>query len=185
MTAVPIGELETAGELHDRLGEDGVGLLLGVIADLAAGRAVEAEQDHAAATLAPKLSRESAKLDFARPAAEVARQIRGLSPWPGCRVQVLSADGTAVDSLRLVRARAASAAPPAVGSAGANDPGDVGGGDDGVASPGTIRPDGTVAAGDGGSVEMVEVQPDGKRPMKLADYRRGHEWAAGMRLAGA
>lgn len=170
MSAVPIGELETAGELHDRLSEDGVGLMLGVIADLAAGRAVETEQDHAAATLAPKLSRETAKLDFAKPAAEVARRIRGLSPWPGCRVQVLGADGKVVDTIRLVRARAAAAA-------------GLGTSEESLA--GTIRADGTVATGDGGSVEMVEVQPDGKRPMKLADYRRGHEWAAGMRVQGA
>jgi methionyl-tRNA formyltransferase len=188
MSAVPIGELETAGELHDRLSEDGVGLTLGVVADLAAGRAVETEQDHAAATLAPKLSRESAKLDFAKPAVEVARQIRGLSPWPGCRVRVLSAAGEPVDAIRLVRARAVAgtAGMVAAGTTSLDAAAEASSRPAATTAPppGTILPDGTVAAGDFGAVEMVEVQPDGKRPMKLADYRRGHEWAAGMRLEG-
>lgn len=161
MSAVPIGELETAGELHDRLSLDGVSLVLRVIDELAAGRAVEREQDHAAATLAPKLSRELARLDFTRPAAEVARQVRGLHPWPGCRVRVVSGDGKPAGALRLVRARA-------VGSGVAGE-------------PGVILVDGLVAAGEG-AVELVEVQPDGKRPMSLGDYRRGHTWEAGMRL---
>lgn len=177
MSAVPIGELETAGELHDRLSLDGVDLMRRVIAGLAAGEAAEVEQDHAAATLAPKLSRQSAVLDFAAPAAEVARRIRGLHPWPGCRVRVLSADGTPVDSIRLVRARAVAANPAADG--GVSEVAK----DSTAAPPGTILPDGRIAAG-GGSVELVEVQPDGKRPMPLADYRRGHAWSPGMRLEG-
>ncbi|HEX8911364.1 MAG TPA: methionyl-tRNA formyltransferase [Humisphaera sp.] len=162
MSEVPIGELETAGELHDRLSLDGVGLMTRVIDDLAAGLAAEREQDHAAATLAPKLSRELAKLDFAKPAAEVARTIRGLSPWPGCRVKVLSADGSPAGTLRLVRARAHPS-----GTA--------------TAKPGEVLASGHVAAGDG-AVELVEVQPDGKRPMPLGDYRRGNAWHAGMRV---
>jgi methionyl-tRNA formyltransferase len=44
--------------------------------------------------------------------------------------------------------------------------------------------DGRVATGDGG-LDVVQVQPDGKRPMSLADYRRGHRWHAGLRLVAA
>ena len=163
MSELPIGELETAGELHDRLSQDGVGLMLRVIDDLAAGRAVEREQDHAQATLAPKLSRQSAVLDFAKPSAELARQIRGLHPWPGCRAKVLSAEGKPADSIRLVRARGHATVPGA------------------AIPPGTISEDGRVGTGNG-ALELVEVQPDGKRPMSLADYRRGHAWHGGMRL---
>jgi hypothetical protein len=43
---------------------------------------------------------------------------------------------------------------------------------------------GYVQAGDGG-VELVEVQPDGRTPMPLADYRRGHRWVPGLQLAPA
>src|SRR5688500_1317866 len=58
-----IGELETAGELHDRLADDGPGLVTAVLDDLAAGRAVEVAQDESLATIAPKLSRGATNLD--------------------------------------------------------------------------------------------------------------------------
>jgi methionyl-tRNA formyltransferase len=159
-----IGELETAGELHDRLALDGRGLVLRVLDELAAGTATEAAQDESQATLAPKLSRDSAVLDWSRPADEVARRIRGLYPLPGCRVSVCDAEGSPLASLRLVRAR------PGPGEGPRWEPGEVMG-------------NGFVQAGDGSAgVEIVEVQPDGKRPMSLADYRRGHPWLPGMRL---
>jgi methionyl-tRNA formyltransferase len=161
MSELPIGELETAGELHDRLSEDGALLMLRTIEDLAAGRAIEREQDHSLATHAAKLSRESAHLDFSRAAADLALKIRGLSPWPGCRVEVHSAEGKPLDRLRLVRAR-----PIAGKNSGA---------------PGEVLADGSVATGDG-ALDLVEVQPDGKRPMKLEDYRRGHAWTRGMKI---
>ena len=49
------------------------------------------------------------------------------------------------------------------------------------ANAGIIRADGTVATSDG-AVEIVELQPEGKRPMPLAAFRNGHRWDAGMRL---
>jgi len=160
---VPIGELETAGELHDRLAMDGAGLVLQVLEDLAAGRAVEREQDHAAATMAPKLTRDSAKLDWAHSAAELACRVRGLFPWPGCRVKVCDAAGTPLEELRLVRARSATSDETERWS------------------PGEVMSDGTVATGSG-ALQIVECQPDGGRPMPLADYRRGHRWHAGLQL---
>src|SRR5436305_11579676 len=54
---VPIGETETAGELHDRLARDGASLSLRVIEDLARSSAIETIQDESLATLSPKLSR--------------------------------------------------------------------------------------------------------------------------------
>src|SRR5437667_391437 len=84
-----IGELETAGELHDRLATDGAPLLLRVLEQLSAGTAIETPQDESQATLAPKLSREASRIDWNRPATEIANQIRGMYPWPGCRVRLL------------------------------------------------------------------------------------------------
>lgn len=163
-SAVPIEPLETAGELHDRLAADGAPLVLKVLDDLANRRAVETPQDESLATIAPKLSREATRLDWTRPAAELGRRIRGLYPWPGCRVRVCDAEGTEVGRLRLVRARPA----PDTGESSRWEPGE-------------IMSDGSVRAGDGG-LELVEVQPDGRTPMSLADYRRGHRWMPGMRL---
>lgn len=159
---VTIGELETAGELHDRLAEDGAPLMLGILTKLGDGSAVETEQDHAAATIAPKLNRDAARIDWNAPAAEIARRVRGLYPWPGCRVRLVDEQGNARDTLTLVRARVASYVK--------------------ACEPGTITPYGTVAAGDKYAVEVVELQPEGKRPMPLAAYRNGHPWEQGMRL---
>lgn len=158
-SGLPIGELETAGELHDRLSEDGAGLMLELIKQMELGQASEAEQDHALATRAPKLSRESARIDWARPAPAIASQIRGMYPWPGCHVHLIDDTGKAGARFTLVRARAA----------------------DGAGAPGTILPNDCIAAGTG-AVQIVEVQPEGKRPMPLAAFRNGHPWNAGMRL---
>jgi methionyl-tRNA formyltransferase len=158
---VVIGETETAGELHDRLAIDGAKLVGRVVGELVAGKAVERVQDEAAATVAPKLSRETAKLDWAASAEVVARRINGLSPWPGCRVRLVENGGTEIAQITLVRAKAILSLSSA--------------------DPGVVLEDGTIAARPG-RVEIIEVQPSGKRAMGLADYRRGHRWTAGLRV---
>jgi methionyl-tRNA formyltransferase len=157
---ISIGELETAGEVHDRLAMDGAPLLVKVLEDLASGRAVERPQDEALATAAPKLSRESARIDFTRPAAAIASQIRGMYPWPGCRVRLLDSAMAEVGKVTLCRARAV---------------------DKSESNPGCIDANARIGAGDG-AVEVIEVQPEGGRPMPLSAYRNGHHWSAGMTL---
>ena len=154
-----ISEVETAGELHDELSRDGAPLMLRVVEELAAGTAIEQPQDESKATLAPKLSREIARLDFARPVREVANRIRGLSPWPGCRVRLLHEDGSEVAKLTLLSCLAM--------------PGEV------KEAPGTIFTNGGIVA-EGGVLGIIELQPEGKRPMTVKDFRNGHPWAAGM-----
>jgi methionyl-tRNA formyltransferase len=157
-----IGEVETAGELHDRLANDGVGLMMRVIKDLEAGGIKEIAQDETRATLAPKLTRQSAMIDWTLPANEIERKIRGLYPWPGCRVRLLDAAGGEGARVTLVRGRAGEGEGPRW-------------------QPGEIAIDGLVACGER-AVEILEIQPDGKRPMTLADFRRGNPWMPGMKL---
>jgi methionyl-tRNA formyltransferase len=77
--ATPIGRKDTAADLHDRLAGIGARLILRVLA-----QPPEAEpQDDSLSTYAPKLSREDARLNFTKPAAELERQIRAFHPWPG------------------------------------------------------------------------------------------------------
>jgi methionyl-tRNA formyltransferase len=154
-SSLAIGELETAGELHDRLSIDGAPLVLRVVTDLAKGCAIETPQDEAHATLAPKLSRESSRIDWSRPAVAIANQIRGMYPWPGCRVRLLDRGSAEVARVTLVRASAKS-----------GDTGD-----------GTIGADLRI-----GAIEIVELQPEGKRPMSLTAFRNGHRWEPGMKL---
>jgi methionyl-tRNA formyltransferase len=159
---VEIGETETAGELHDRLAEDGVELTLKTIDALASGTAVELVQDETLATLSPKLSRASAKLDFTQPAVELSRRVRGLYPWPGCRVAMCDAAGTELSRMRLVRSRPG----PSEGDRW---------------EPREIMVDGLVQTGAGG-LEILDIQPDGGTVMSFEDYRRGHRWPPGAKL---
>jgi len=157
-----IGPTETAGELHDRLAQDGPPLIAKVLEELATGTATETPQDQSLATVAPKLARQSAILDFSHSADELARRIRGLFPWPGCRVRLRDADdGKELLSLRLARARAVESTASA--------------------RPGQILPDGNIRAGHG-AIELLQLQPESRSVMSLDDYRRGHPWPAGATL---
>ena len=80
-----IGTRETAGELHDRLADMSSSLLLQTLDQIQKGSALFTPQNHAEATLAPKLKKSDGYLDFAHPARELANRIRGLWPWPGAR----------------------------------------------------------------------------------------------------
>jgi methionyl-tRNA formyltransferase len=160
---VTIGELETTGELHNRLAEEGAPLMLQTLDALAAGTARQTPQDESQATLAPKLDRNAARLDFTQPAEVLARRIRGLYPWPGCRVRLVEAGGTELGRLTLVRGRAVAGSSAALS--------------------GQLTPAGLIAAGHDTALEIVEVQPEGKRPMPLGAYRNGRLWPAGATIA--
>lgn len=184
-----IGELETAGELHDRLAVDGASLMLRVIEELGEGRAVETPQEESLATVAPKLTREHAKLEFTRPARELALQVRGLYPWPGCRVRLVDRGGKERGRLTLVKARALPAHPEREhGSVDATfaaklnaEEAIIGSIKQGTGDGGIVTAALTISTGNG-SLELVEVQPEGKRPMALSAYRNGHPFEPGMRL---
>ncbi len=81
--SVPITERTTAGTLHDTLAEEGGALLLQALEGLETGRVIPRDQDHAAATYAPKLNKADGEIDFARSATEVSALVRGVTPWPG------------------------------------------------------------------------------------------------------
>ena len=187
-----VGETETTGELHDRLAEAGAPLVERVLIELRTGTATEMPQDYTAATLARKLSRETTRIDFGRDAAAIANQIRALSPWPGCRVRVLD-DDAEVARLTLVRARPLAPSPGTPGEGWGGGPPSTRAtllSSDPLPNPppgyrergpGTVREDGTISCGVG-SLELIEVQPEGKRPMPLSAYKNGRPWHAGLRL---
>ncbi|WP_420460316.1 methionyl-tRNA formyltransferase [Neolewinella sp.] len=79
---MPIGENETAGDVHDRMMLEGAELVLATVRLIESGNYTLQRQDDSAATPAPKLSREMCRIDFDRPVREVHNFVRGLSPWP-------------------------------------------------------------------------------------------------------
>ena len=151
--------------MHDRLSQDGASLVAYTIGRLLEGTVVETAQDHSQATIAPKLNREQTRLDFAgRPARELSNLIRGMYPWPGCRVQLLDETNTTKARLTLARVRPIKGAGPRW-------------------KPGVITSDGTLSVGDGSeAIEVIDLQPEGKSVMNLSAYRNGHPWLAGMVL---
>lgn len=151
-TVTPVGPDETAPELYTRLADLGAKLLVSVVSDLAAGTASRTPQDHSKATLAPMLSKELSPMDWNRTAVQLHNQVRGLIPWPAA-VTTLSGSRCKVFSTTALP-------------------------DHTEAAPGTIlRADKAgidVACGDGTILRIDELQPDGGKRMKAADYLRGH-----------
>jgi methionyl-tRNA formyltransferase len=158
--AEPIRPDESAAELALRLSEIGAEALVETLALLEADMVTATPQDDSRATYAPKLDRETARLDWRRPAFEVARWIRGLDDVPGAWSEL---DGGAVVKLYC---------PTVEGGAG---------------EPGVVleaHPErGVLVAAGEGAVRVGEVQPAGKRRMPSAAWVRGRGVAAGARLA--
>ena len=149
--ATPIGPMETTGDLHDRLAAMGARLVVDALSRLGDLEAVR--QSEEGATYAAKIDKAEARVDWTRPAVEVDRLVRGLSPAPGAWT---TANGR---RLRLLRSRAAE---------GAGGPGEV------------LR--GLVVACGEGAVEVTEVQPEGRGRMDAASYLNGADLLPGTRL---
>lgn len=157
----PIAAEESAGELGARLAEIGAEALVEVLALLETGDIVAEEQDHARATYAPKVDRETARIDWSKPADEVALWIRGMDDVPGAW-SPLGARG----AVKLFR-------PKVVNESGGFAGEVIEAGDEGV----------LIACGLG-AVRVREVQPPGKRRMPAGDWVRGRGVAVGERFGG-
>ena len=156
----PILAEETASELTVRLSELGAEALVEALAMMAGGRAVELDQDHAAATFAPKVDRAIARVDWARPAEELVWHIRGMDAVPGAWTEL---DGAGVKVFR----------PVAMDAPGGAEPGTVVAADD---------VQGLVVATGAGRLVLGEVQPPGKRRMVVQDWIHGRGIQAGQRF---
>lgn len=155
-----IGGTETTGELHDRLSDMGPELVLGVIEQHRGESLSPVEQEESLVTLAGKLSRDDARIDFGRSADEIRCQINGLSPWPGCAVEI---QGVRVKLLRADSQQAEAGTEPA--------------------SPGSLldAATGVVQTGSG-TLRLLHVQPAGKQAMPWADFARGQQPPAGCEI---
>jgi methionyl-tRNA formyltransferase len=145
-----IGRNQTAGHLLDSLAASGAVLLAGVVDALAEGTA-RAVPQQGEATSAPKLTLEDGRIDWSQDAVAVDARIRGVTPEPGAF--------TTIDDERLkVHAAALAHDVPRL-------------------EPGRIEErGGRVFAGTGTiPIELIEVQPAGKRAMPAADWWRGRD----------
>ena len=156
---IPINELDTAGDVHDRMMQDGAGLVVDTVRRIASGDYELRKQDDALATPAPKLDREMAAIDFDRPVRKVHDFVRGLSPWPAAWTTL---DGK---QLKLIRCAPEHGAAPE--------------------SPGTVLTDGKTylkIACREGYLEVHQLQLAGRKRMAVEDFLRGVEIAEGTVL---
>ena len=154
---IPIAGEDTAETLAPRLASVGADLMTETLHGLGAGTIPPRPQDHSRATLAPILQREDGRIDFQRPAAEIVNRLRGFQPWPG-----------AFTSFRGKQLHVWAAKPAAAALA-----------------PGELKVESArllVGCGRNTALELVEVQPEGKKRMAARDFVHGYRPSAGERL---
>ena len=162
--AFPIGENETAGEVHDEMKDIGAGLLVRTVQGLAEGSLTETPQQHTVLASgieqplkhAPKIFTDTCKIDWNKPVGEIHNLVRGLSPFPGAF--------TYVDDKMLKIYRSEKEPSPSM-----------------LAAPGSHHTDGKTflkfAALDG-YIHATEIQLEGKKKMNIEDFLRGYRFSA-------
>jgi methionyl-tRNA formyltransferase len=141
--ATPIGAEETTGQLHDRLSDMGARLIVDALARL--DDLVPEAQPAEGVTYASKIDKAEAAVDWTHPAAEVDRQIRGLSPFPGAWVDH---EG---QRIKLLGSRMAS----------------------GSGAPGEVLDDALTIACGTGAVQLLRLQRAGRGAQDAAEFLRG------------
>jgi len=158
---VPVPPDMTAGELHDVLMRVGAEAVMETVDMISAGTVALQPQDASRATPAPKIFRETCRIDWTLPAGELHDFIRGLSPYPGA--------WTTLDSreMKILRSKRVEE-PPQV-----------------ALGPGVLAVVGkeTLLCGTGsGTLEILELKAPGSRMMTAGEYLRGHPLAPGARF---
>jgi len=149
---------DTGLTLHETLGAAGAAVLLETIEGLRNGSVPRRPQNPADATYAPKLTKADGKIAWTLSGRQIHNRVRGFKPWPGCYCTVSGGQ-----ALKLLHTRL---------EAGDGRPGQVL----------DLRGDGPLVAAGDAAVRLLQVQPEGKRPMSGADYARGHALRIGDAL---
>jgi methionyl-tRNA formyltransferase len=167
--SISIGPMETAGDVEARLAPLGARLATQVIDQLAAGITTGVKQDQALVTRAPKLTKEHGLIDWARTAQQVCNQVRAMQPWPTAYT-FLHRQGQQPARLIVCKTTSFGAA-----TGDACKPGDA-------AFPAESSGRLLVAAGNNTLVEILELQPAGKKRMPATEFLRGHRLQRGDRF---
>ena len=156
----PIDINENAAQLYDRLAVMGADLLVKTVRELEAGTANPVPQDHSRASHASMLSREQSPMDWTKTARQLHDQVRGLYPWPAATAEL---DGIRCKILRTaLSGESSNKAPSTVLQADKK----------------SLK----VVCGDGAVLDILELQPDGKKAMAATAFLLGHPIAPGTTL---
>jgi methionyl-tRNA formyltransferase len=151
-----IGPEETYGELQARLGELGASALVEAVALLKRSALQRKPQDHGAATMAPMIKKEDGRLDWSKPAVELARAVRAFNPWPSAHTTLRGA------LLKIHRARAV---PEVAGP------------------PGTVHGNGGFLVACGiDALQIEQLQLAGRKSLPATEFLRGTRLEPGTRL---
>lgn len=153
---VEIGPDEDAGSLHDRLMALGARLTLDTVGHIIAGDLTPIPQDSLSdetPTAAPKIFKDTCRIDWTRPAAEIHNHVRGLSPYPAAWTDLSDGDATET-TVKILKTRLT---------------------DKDTLAPGEIKvSDGRLFVGTGSAdIEVLRLQPAGKKALETADFLRG------------
>ena len=152
-----IGAAETAGELHDRLAALTAEAMVDALSRMEAGSATFTPQPEEGVEYAAKIDKAEARIDWTRPAEEIARTVRGLSPFPGAWTTL---DGERVKLLGAVAA-------------------------DGSGLPGTVLaagPGGIDVAAGSGAVRLTRLQKAGGKAVEAGAFLNGVPLSPGDRF---
>ena len=156
---LPIALEETAETLAFQLAAMGADLMVETLHGLQAGAISPRPQDDADASLAPLLKKEDGRIDFDRTATEIYNRLRGFQPWPGAYTDFRG------KNLSVLAARPVHR-PLARGEV-------------------LVEADELiVGCGQGTALELLEVQPEGKKRMAARDFVHGYRPQSGERLGG-
>jgi len=156
--ALRIDALETAGTLHDRLAALGARLVVEAAHGLENGALTPTPQPDEGVTYAKKIRPKEARVDWSKPATEVDRRIRGLSPFPGAWFMAPSDKGPTRVKVLLSRAEDADGA------------------------PGTVLDDDLLIACGTGSVRLLRAQREGRAAQDAETFLRGFRLPAGAKV---
>jgi methionyl-tRNA formyltransferase len=155
-----IGENEDAGSVHDRLAEIGSELLLNTVELIAKGDFINLiKQDDSLACSAPKIFKEDCVINWNRPAKNIHDHIRGLSPYPGAFTKLES------KVFKIYSSRVSEV--------------------DSDSAPGTV----TIVSKklyvntSDKLLELLNVQPEGKRKMSASEFLAGHPDIIGQKFS--
>ena len=159
---VPIGPLDTAGDVERRIAAAAVPLVAGALPKLAAGSLSFREQDASRASFCRRLSKADGALDFSEPAAALAARVNGLFPWPSVAISFKG------ESIRVGLADWVD------GPAG-GPPGSVIGGD----------AEGLLIATGRGTLRLRRMQRAGGRMLDAREFLLGRNVEAGTQIASS
>jgi methionyl-tRNA formyltransferase len=156
---MPITGEDTSESLAPRLADIGAELMVETLMGLHSGTVQPRQQDDSQATLAPILRKEDGSINFSRIAQDIYNRLRGFQPWPGAYTSFRE---------KQLQVRKAKLADPGMNLS----PGEL------LLEQGLL----TVGCGSGTALQLLEVQPEGKKRMSALDFANGYRLVSGEHL---